>query len=71
LLRRWARCWANTGAFCAELAHLEQLLKLTGEQAEEDPDKSGQELLLGTRLAIPVASPTEAKEATEGDGASA
>jgi hypothetical protein len=53
------------------LAHLEHLLKLTGEQPEEDTDRSSQELLLDTRLVIPAASPTEAKEATEGDGPSA
>jgi hypothetical protein len=62
---------ARHAAARSALAHLEHLLKLTGEQPEEDTDRSGQELLLDTRQVIPPASPTEAKEATEGDGPSA
>lgn len=61
---------ARHAAARSALAHLEQLLKLTGEQPEEDTDRSGQALLLDTRLAIPAASPMETREATEGDGAS-
>ncbi|GGC31962.1 hypothetical protein GCM10011504_07750 [Siccirubricoccus deserti] len=61
---------ARHAAARSALAHLEQLLKLTGEKPEEDTGRNGQALLLDTRRVIPAASPIEAKEATEGDGPS-